>query len=188
MVAVNPVRRGMLAGLLLLVLAVTAPLVVRWALRPPSAGPAVSIVLPDGRETRLGLAAMKRLPAVERKGEAQNQYGNWRDAGAYTGVLLADLLRRVSYASVEAVAADGYRVIIERERIEDPAYPMVLAYACDGVSVPDWTDGFRIVVLPDDGRVTNEEYRAASAGSYWVKNVVRLIVSTATTTASEAAP
>jgi hypothetical protein len=65
-------------------------------------------------------------------------------------------------------------VTIERARVEDEEYPMVLAYAFNGVEVPAWTDGFRIVVLPEDGRISNEEYAATSAGSYWVKNVVRL--------------
>jgi hypothetical protein len=51
---------------------------------------------------------------------------------------------------------------------------MVLAYALDGISIPDWKDGFRLVVLPEGGRVSNEAYRAASAGSFWVKNVERI--------------
>lgn len=178
----------MLIGLLLLILAVTLPLAVRWSLRPLTELPAVVIVRPDGRETSVDLAAMRRLPVVTRRGEVQNQYGNWRNAGTYTGVLLADLLRGVSYELLEAVASDGYRVTIERTRVEDRTFPMILAYALDGVAVPKWNDGFRIVVLPESGRVSNEEYRAVSAGSYWVKNVERLVASSPPTTGSEDAP
>jgi hypothetical protein len=58
----------------------------------------------------------------------------------------------------------------------------VLSYAFDGVPVPTWSDGFRIVVLPLDGRVSNEEAQAVSAGSYWVRNVARIVISPAATT------
>jgi hypothetical protein len=167
-------RRGMVVGLVILTVAVAAPLVVRWALSPR--GPAIDIVLPSGATRTVTLAALRRLPVLSRQGEYQNQFGNWRDAGLYSGVRLTDLLEGVTYEAIDVVAVDGYRVSIERQRIEDPDYPVVLAYAKDGVEVPNWEDGFRIAVLPEDGRVSNEEYNAVSAGSYWVKNVVRLIV------------
>jgi hypothetical protein len=164
----------MLVGLILLTAAATASLVVRWALSPR--GPAIEVVLPSGATRTVTLAALRRLPVLTRQGEYQNQFGNWRDAGTYTGVRLTDLLGNAEYETLEVVAADGYRAPIERKRIENPEYPMILAYAYDGVEVPAWTDGFRIVVLPDDGRVSNEEYAATSAGSYWVKNVNRIVL------------
>jgi len=34
--------------------------------------------------------------------------------------------------------------------------------------------------LPLDGNVSNEEYNALSAGSYWVKNVDRLVLKDST--------
>jgi hypothetical protein len=80
------------------------------------------------------------------------------------------------YEIVEAVAKDGYRVTIERWRVEDSQFPMILAFSLDGVEVPDWEDGFRIAVLPEEGDVSNEEYGVESAGSYWVKQVVRLVL------------
>ena len=165
-------RRGMLVGLTVLAAALAAALAIRWALEPR--GPVLRIVLLTGEERRVDLSQLRRLPVVSRRGESQNQYGNWRDAGTYTGVLLRDLLGAVAYEEVEVTAADGYRVTIDRARVEDEEYPMALAYAFNGAQVPDWVDGFRIVVLPEDGRVSNEEYEATSAGSYWVKNVVRL--------------
>jgi len=169
---VRDLRRGMLVGLTVLAAALAAALAIRWALEPR--GPALRIVLLTGEERRVDLSQLRRLPVVSRRGESQNQYGNWRDAGTYTGVLLRDLLGAVAYEEVEVAAADGYRVTIDRARVEDEEYPMALAYAFNGAQVPDWVDGFRIVVLPEDGRVSNEEYEATSAGSYWVKNVVRL--------------
>jgi len=168
------VRRGMLLALAVLTVAVAAPLVVRWTLSPRA--PAIEVVLPSGATRTVTLGAMRRLPVLTRQGEYQNQFGNWRDSGVYSGVLLTDLLGDVEYETIDVVAQDGYRVTIERRRIEDPDYPVVLAFAKDDVTVPAWEDGFRVAVLPEDGRVSNEEYNAISAGSYWVKNVARLIV------------
>jgi len=120
---------------------------------------------------------MKRLPALTREGTYQNQFGNWGDPGIYTGVLLTDLIdSEAPYAAILVQAADGYEVAIERERVGGPDYPMILAYAFNGVEVPDWEMGYRIAVLPEDGNVSNEEYGVPSAGSFWVKNVVRVIL------------
>ena len=167
------VRRGMVLGLVILSVAVAAPLAVRWALSPK--GPAIEVTLPSGAARTVTLAALRRFPVLTRQGEYQNQFGNWRDAGTYSGVRLTELLGGIVYEAVDVVAQDGYRVTIGRSRIEDPDYPVVLAFAKDGVAVPAWEDGFRIAVLPEDGRVSNEDYDAVSAGSYWVKNVARVI-------------
>jgi hypothetical protein len=168
------VRRGMLLGLVVLTVSVAAPLVVRWALSPR--GPAIEVVLPSGATRTVTLVTLRRLPTLTRQGEYQNQFGNWRDAGMYSGVRLIELIGDADYETIDVVARDGYRVSIERRRVEDPDYPVVLAYEKDGVAAPTWEDGFRIAVLPEDGRVSNDEYDAVSAGSYWVKNVARLVL------------
>lgn len=167
------VRRGMLVAFAVLTVAVAAPLAVRWVLTPR--GPTIGIELPSGVMRTVTLAGLRRLPVLTRQGEYQNQFANWRDAGMYSGVRLTDLLGDVTYETVDVVAQDGYRVSIERERVENLDYPIVLAFAKDGLTVPAWEDGFRIAVLPEDGRVSNEDYNAVSAGSYWVKNVVRIV-------------
>lgn len=168
------VRRGMLLALVVLTVAVAVPLVVRWAFSPR--GPAIDVVLPSGTTRTVTLGTLRRLPNLTRQGEYQDQFGNWRDAGTYSGARLIDILEGINYEAVDVISSDGYRVTIERARIENPDYPVVLAYAKDGVSVPTWEDGFRIAVLPEGGRVSNADYDAVSAGSYWVKNAVRLIV------------
>jgi hypothetical protein len=157
-----------------LIVACLAPLIVRSLL--PDEGPSVLIERVDGALQTVTLADMKRRTVLTREGQYQNQYSNWRDQGIYSGVLVSDLMGDAAYSAVEAIAEDGYRVTIERDRIDDPAYPMVLAFGFDGVEVPAWEDGFRIAVLPEDGDVSNEEYGVESAGSYWVKEVVRLRV------------
>ena len=80
------------------------------------------------------------------------------------------------YTSLDVVAEDGYRMTIERWRVEDSEYPMILASRMDGVEVPEWEDGFRIAILPEDGGVSNDGYSVESAGSYWVMRVSRLIL------------
>jgi hypothetical protein len=161
-------------GFALLIVACIAPLVVRSLL--PETGPSVQVLGPDGSVRTITLSEMKEMPALTREGVYQNQYGNWRDQGIYSGVRLADLVGTRDYSSVEVIADDGYRVTIDRARVEDPEYPMILAYRMDSRDVPEWKDGFRIAVLPEDGNVGNEEYGVESAGSFWVKRVVQLDV------------
>jgi len=169
------IRRGYLAAWLLLVAAVVVPLVVRTL--TDATGPAVAVVGIDGRTETITLQEMKSLSTLVRGGVYQNQYGNWRDEGVYAGVRLVDLLGAdARYETIRVVAEDGYAVTVERARVEDQEFPMVLAYALDGIEVPGWADGFRIAVLPTSGRVGNEAYGVESAGSYWVKNVERIVL------------
>ena len=168
-------RRGYVLAWLLLIAALILPAVVRTALRAP--GPAVEIVRLDGDGHVVSLGEMKRLQAISRRGEYQNQYGNWRDEGTYTGVRLTDLIEAdADYEVLRIVAEDGYEIVIGRRRVEDSDYPVVLAYAFNGIEIPAWEDGPRIAVLPEKGRVSNEDYGTDSAGSYWVKNVDRIVL------------
>lgn len=168
-------RRWYLVAFIALIVAVVAPFIVRLAMHADE--PIVEIVSLDGITRKVALSKMKRMPILTREGTYQNQFDNWRDQGTYTGVRLIDLIGpAVDYRSIRVVAADGYELSIERERVEDPDYPMILAYVFDGLEVPAWETGFRIVVLPEDGNVSNNEYNTVSAGSFWVKNVVRIIL------------
>lgn len=169
------IRRWTLLAFLLVIVAVVSPVMVQWI---TSGDEAILEVHGLSEQTRVfSLGDLKRLPALERPGRYQNQFGNWRDEGIYTGVMLRDLLgAEVNYDTLVVVASDGYRLEITRDRVDDPKYPMILAYALDGAEVPTWEEGPRIAVLPEDGAVSNEEYSAVSAGSFWVRNVVRLIL------------
>lgn len=155
-----------------LILACVIPLMIQRL--GSEQGPLIKIVDTSGRVRELSLADMKRLPILTRLGSYQNQYGNWRDEGMYAGVYLKDILGVDAYASVDVVAEDGYRVTVERSRVEDLDYPMILALQMNDVSVPEWEDGFRIAVLPESGRVSNADYGVESVGGYWVKRVVQL--------------
>ncbi|MBN1857925.1 hypothetical protein JW848_01830 [Candidatus Bipolaricaulota bacterium] len=167
------IRRGWLLAFVALMLAVLAPIVLRSALERKTF--LVEIVFPGGGIISVLLEDAKRIGGIEREGVYQNQYGNWRDDGVYQGVLLSELIgTNVAYDALLVTAADGYAVRIERSRVEDSDYPMVLAYRFNGTDVPAWEDGPRIAVLPEDGDVSNAEYDAESAGSYWVKDVHRI--------------
>ncbi|MEA3238273.1 MAG: hypothetical protein U9Q94_00590 [Candidatus Bipolaricaulota bacterium] len=168
-------RRWYLVVFIALVVAVVAPFIVRIALHVDE--PTVEIVSLDGTSRNVPLSKMKRMPVLKREGTYQNQFENWRDQGTYIGVRLTDIIGSAAdYRSIRVIAADGYELSIERERVEDPDYPMILAYAFDGLEVPAWKMGFRIVVLPEDGAVSNAEYDAVSAGSFWVQNVERIVL------------
>jgi len=157
-----------------LIAACIAPLVIR-SLRPEG-GPSIQIVTASGAVRTITLSEMKKMPVRTGEGGYQNQYGNWHDQGTYSGVLLTDLIEDHRYATLEVVAEDGYRMTVERWRVEDSEYLMLLAFRMDEIEVPDWEDGFRIAVLPEDGGVSNADYGVESAGSYWVKRVSRLIL------------
>jgi len=165
---------GARLAFVVLIAACVAPLVVRSLL--PADGPSIQVVEAGGAVRTITLTKMKKMTIHTRKGGYQNQYGNWRDQGTYSGVLLSDLIEDHHYVLLEVVAEDGYRMSIDRRRVEDADYPMVLAFRMDGVDVPDWEDGFRIAVLPESGGVSNADYGVESAGSYWVKRVSRLIL------------
>lgn len=140
-----------------------------------SRGPRIELVTLEGTHQWISFSQMKHLPSLVRRGTYQNQYGNWRDEGVYAGVRLTDLIGPdADYEVLLGEAADGYTIEIERARVEDSDYPMVLSYTFNGIEVPDWKDGFRIAVLPEDGNVSNEEYGVPSAGSYWVRNVIKI--------------
>ena len=169
------IRLAYLIGFLALIAAAVIPIVVRWTVAP--SGPAIEIVDVVGRQRVVTLREIEQLPRLCRRGSYENQFGNWRDEGEYCGVRLADLLEPdAEYMAIVVVAEDGYGIELERWRVEDPDYPVVLAFSFDGRAVPDWTDGYRIAVLPPDGGVSNAEYGVESAGSFWVKNVVRLVL------------
>ncbi len=157
---------GLLAGLGLFVLLRSGP----------QASPLV--LLTGAGEAALSLADLQALPAMDREGSFQNQYGNWSTPARYRGIpllTLAEALRGgLRPAEVVVVAEDGYRVTFSRDRLMNPDHPVVLAYAKDDRMPPAWEEGPQIAVLPEGGRVSNEAYGVASAGAYWVRNVVQL--------------
>jgi len=158
----------------LLILLCVTPLIVQSLRRQPSYS--IEIVSAGDTIRTVTLLEMKSMSVLTREGTYQNQYGNWRDQGIYSGVRISDLVGEEVYSSIDVVADDGYRITVELSRLKNPDYPMVLAFSMDGVEVPVWEEGFRVAILPEDGAVSNDEYGVDSAGSYWVMHVSQLIL------------
>jgi hypothetical protein len=127
----------------------------------------------------------------------QNFYGNWKGHGIYEGVPISELLELVGGIQQGDVlrieASDGYY----QEYCYWNVYPnetwyaaqgdMILAYALNGTFVPDWTNGFEVAFLPNDGAYSNDDCVATSAegqggneylsaGSRWIKDISKIIV------------
>ncbi|MFO8034697.1 MAG: hypothetical protein R6U88_06025 [Candidatus Bipolaricaulota bacterium] len=148
------------------------------ALLPSGPASETLVALAGPEKVELTLADLQALPAIEREGSYQNSYGNWSTPARYRGVpldvLVGGRFPKLWPGEITVVGADGYRITFTVDRLEDADYPVVLAYAKDGLTPPAWEEGPRIAVLPEGGRVSNEDYEAESAGAYWVRNVVRL--------------
>jgi len=150
----------------------------------------------DGRIT-LSLDDVLGMPSIEGYSSYQNFYGNWKGHGIYEGVPISELLELVGGIQQGDVlrieASDGYY----QEYCYWNVYPnetwyaaqgdMILAYALNGTFVPDWTNGFEVAFLPNDGAYSNDDCVATSAegqggneylsaGSRWIKDISKIIV------------
>ncbi|MHA2154296.1 MAG: metallophosphoesterase family protein [Candidatus Hodarchaeales archaeon] len=127
----------------------------------------------------------------------QNQYDNWRANGSYIGIRISDLLETVGGMSTKqwltVESWDGltsnfsYSVVYPNSTWYQIQGDMVLAFSFDGLVVPDYVDGYRIVFLPPDGSYSNEDCKNTSslnegwnvypsAGFRWVKYVYSLSI------------
>lgn len=128
----------------------------------------------------------------------QNQLGNFAGKGVYRGVPVMELLEKAGGMepgdALMVYALDGYSQAFAYENV----YPescgwaerqgeMALAVEFNGMSVPEWPEGHRIVFFPGDGVYDNDDcaftsapgqgwHLYQSAGGRWVKTVIRLEV------------
>ncbi|MDK2927241.1 MAG: hypothetical protein PWR31_931 [Bacillota bacterium] len=163
---------------------------------PAAAEPAVTVTTPSATRS-FTLEELLAFPAVTVKAAFENQFGNRRGEGEYTGVPLAHLLEAVDGLSpgrtLKVVAEDGY----SQEFGYANVYPgkewlklqgsMLLAYEKDGRLAPDWEEGPRLVLAPADGLYSNADCAQTSlpgqgwnvypsAGGRWVRQVKRIEV------------
>ncbi|MHA1769726.1 MAG: metallophosphoesterase [Candidatus Thorarchaeota archaeon] len=135
---------------------------------------------------------LSALPTIEGFSSFQNQYGNWGGQGIYRGVLFSDLVELVGGMhendTLNVTSFDGYGQVFCYSNV----YPnstwytaqgdMVLAYQMNNTLVPDWDDGLRVVMIPEDGAFSNDDclftsalgtgcYAYLSAGARWVRYV-----------------
>lgn len=137
------------------------------------------------------------LSTTEGVSSFQNQYDNWRGQGVYTGVKVADLLElvgdmstsdRLRVHAIDGFAQDfSYSNVYPNSSWYDYQGDMILAYSYNETLVPEWSDGFRLVMLPDDEAFSNNDCLAtsapgmgcnvySSAGARWVRFVVHIEV------------
>jgi len=151
----------------------------------------------DNDALELSLQDIMSLPPIEAYSSSQNNFGNWRGQGVYTGTSIATLIELVGEMEpgdiLRVKSSDGYSQNYSYSNV----YPnsswseiqgsMILAYSYNGTVIPGWDEGMRIVTLPPDGEYSNEDCLATScsgmgcneylsAGARWVKYVASIEV------------
>ncbi|MFX1369087.1 MAG: hypothetical protein ACFFAY_10850 [Promethearchaeota archaeon] len=183
-------------GFLVIVIVLAAGAIVALTLLRPNDAidPEVKIIGSNGNSVNVSLSEMIDLPAITRQGSFQNSYGNIRGNGEYTGVNISILLALVG-GMIETdvlivTAADGYAQTFTYSNVYPSAIEyayqgdMVLAYEFNESIIPYYTDGPRLMFLPEDGYYSNDdanmtidpEYFTGGAGPKLVTNVEQLRV------------
>ncbi|TXT56804.1 MAG: 3',5'-cyclic adenosine monophosphate phosphodiesterase CpdA (modular protein) [Candidatus Thorarchaeota archaeon] len=143
-------------------------------------------------DVTLNIDDLFQLPQMTSYSTFQNQFGNWRGYGEYVGVKFSTLLDLVGGITpdmqIRVTAHDGfqqyfsYSNVFPNESWYSLQGDMVLAYQYNGTKVPDWSDGFRVVMMPDDEAYSNTDCALTSspgmgyhiypsAGARWVRFV-----------------
>jgi predicted phosphodiesterase len=121
------------------------------------------------------LSALTRASGIS---SFENQLGNWRGRGNYSGVMVSDLIELIGgmteNQNVQISSSDGfaqnfcYSNIYPNTSWYEHQGDMILAFQYNGTIVPNWSDGMRIVMLPTDGTYSAEDCTATSApGQGW---------------------
>ncbi|MGY5853371.1 MAG: metallophosphoesterase [Candidatus Thorarchaeota archaeon] len=148
-------------------------------------------------DVTLYLDDLTGLPATEGYTSVQNQFDNWRAQGIYRGITISGLLQLVGGLNsgdiIRVTAADGYQQdfaysnVYPNSTIQTIQGDLLLAYSFNGTLIPSWSDGLRLVMVPEDGAFSNEDclltsepgmgyHLYPSAGARWVSNVVLIEV------------
>ncbi|OEF95913.1 metallophosphoesterase [Desulfuribacillus alkaliarsenatis] len=156
------------------------------------------VILKEEQDLILTMEELKAMEHVSGESSFQNQFGNIRGHGKYSGILISDLLTLVGGIEkdevLEVYAVDGYKQEFFYENVYPEEHgwlyiqgPMVLATSMNGEYPPEWQEGYRLVFLPKDGLYSNEDssltsrpeqgfHEYPSAGARWVRSAVRLEV------------
>lgn len=145
----------------------------------------------------LSIQDLKNLPTIEEFSSFQNQYDNWRGQGVYHGVKISVLLeliggiasnQRLRVSAIDGFSQDfAYCNIYPNTTWYEYQGDMILAFAFNESIVPDWSNGLRIVMIPEDGGYSNDDCAATSAagmgynvypsaGARWIRFIVLMEV------------
>ncbi|MDH3365863.1 MAG: metallophosphoesterase [Thermoplasmata archaeon] len=127
----------------------------------------------------------------------ENFYGNTGGEGSYSGVPVSRLVELVGGMgegdSLRVIAADGYwqdygyKNVFTDEAWQELQGSMIIALSMDSLTIPDWEDGPKLVMLPADGLYSNSDcedtsyedqgfFVYPSAGARWIKDVMTVQV------------
>ncbi|MFW9919040.1 MAG: metallophosphoesterase [Candidatus Thorarchaeota archaeon] len=140
----------------------------------------------------LSLNDIMALDTIQGFSSFQNQFANWGGQGDYQGVKLSTLLSLVGgiteSQTLKVISSDGFEQLFCYYNVYPNASwyslqgDMVLAFEYNGTLVPDWSDGMRLVMIPEDGTYSLDDCLAtsapgqggnvySSAGARWVRYV-----------------
>ena len=157
----------------------------------------ITVTGKTGSTLNLTYDDLSSMALSEGSSSFENYFGNIGGEGTYSGVSVADLVDLVGGMEegdiLRVTSSDGYyqdfgylNVYPDESWLELQGI-MIISLSFDGVSVPDWEDGPKLVMLAPDGLYSNSDCEATSyegqgfdiypsAGSRWVKNAATIQV------------
>lgn len=140
---------------------------------------------------------LSAMEILEGNSSFENYFGSIGGEGFYTGVALRDLIDVVGGMEegdvLRATATDsycqdfGYLNVYPNEDWLELQGVMLVALSLDSVSIPNWEDGPKLIMLAFDGLYSNSDCEETSyegqgysvypsAGARWVKNLATIQV------------
>ncbi len=135
------------------------------------------------------LEDLESMTTTTGQAKYQNRFSNWNQKSTYTGVPLNKLIENMDQNDVVKItASDGYSQKFSYDQVfpsgvkEQLQGQIILAYQKNDIKAPEWGDGPRIAVLPEDEEFSNQDHKLTkslvsdfdsqtSASSLWVKKV-----------------
>ena len=163
---------------------------------PSNDEPLIDLQGSDGTTHLLTMCELLALEPIERVGSYENSFNNTRGNGEYIGAKIADVIDLVGGMGSDDIviinATDGYSQIFTYDNVYptetqyDIQGDFVLVYSFNGTILPEYTEGPRLMFLPEDGMFSNadaaliidSEYSAGAAGPKLVGTVAKIIVMT----------
>ena len=173
-----------------IVIAVAGVAAWQLLLKPQSQIPAVTLTIvgADGTTKTINQNDLATLPVISNKGGLKTSAGSIQSIGTYTGVSLKDVLGLVGGAtsanSVRVTASDNYAMVYTWDQLSGKYVTYdgatgdevastkqlipVLAYEVDGKPLASGEGPMRLVILGDEGLITD--------GHFWIKMVSKIEV------------
>ena len=183
-------RNLIMIAVVVLVVAVAGVAAWQLFLKPQSSIPAVTLTVvgADGTSKTLTQNDLAALPVIANKGGLKTSAGSIQSIGTYTGVSLSDVLKLVGGAtsanSVRVTASDNYAMVYTWDQLSgkyvtydgvtgnevqaSKSLIPVLAYMVDGKPLASGEGPLRLVILGDEGLITD--------GHFWIKMVSKIEV------------